>query len=94
MADIQRYFVDKTIDISGDPRTGVAKITLGVDGTGGGPTVQLIVPVGFLRAMFDEVGEKMQKTFGDSRGGGGGQRGGPGGKPGPRGNAQFKDLTE
>jgi hypothetical protein len=90
MAEINRYFIDDVTDISGDTRSGVAKITLGVSGTGGGPTVQLIMPVGFLRSLFEEVGEKMQKTFGEPRGG---QRPGGKGQP-PRGNAQFKDLTE
>jgi hypothetical protein len=95
MAELHRHFVDKVTDITADQKSGIAKITFGVSGPGGGDVMQMIVPVGYLREMFAQIGEKMQSTF---ESGGRPGPGGPGG-PGPRGprgapNTQFKDLTE
>ena len=90
MSSIDRFYVDKVSDITTDQKSGIAKITFGVDGPKGGDVVQLVISAGRLHEMFGQIGETMQKTFGGNRPGGPGGKG-PGGA-GPR--MKFKDVTE
>ena len=95
MATIERFYIEKLSNISADEKTGIVKITFGVDDPKGEEVVQIIVSAGNFRDIFGKIGETMQKTFGGGGGGGGPRPGGgpkrPGGPPNP--NMNYKDLT-
>ncbi len=89
MGITHRHYVEKVANIEADKKSGIVKVTFAVDGKDG-EVFQMIVPVGYLREMFAQIGEKMQSTFERGPGGPGGPQGG---RRGP-GNAKFEDLTE
>ncbi len=94
----ERYFVEKITSIAPNKSTGIVKLTFAVSDNGkDDEVVEIVVAAGNLHEIFQEVGQKMQKTFGGmgGPGGPGGPKlGGPGKKGGGTPFAGFKDLTK
>ncbi|MYZ48954.1 hypothetical protein, partial [Propylenella binzhouense] len=79
---IARHYVEKVSSIEPDQETGIVKLTFAVEGKRGEEeVVQLVISAGKLQAVFQTVGETMQKTFAGGGRAGAHRPGGGGGRP-------------
>lgn len=91
---LPRYYVENLVSIEPDKKSGMIKMTFGVNKSEDGKNkseddkeeiVQLIVHTAHFRGIFGKIGETMQRTFAD----GPGRRGGPGDPKKP----DVEDIT-